>query len=103
MLAVGLHDVRQRLATSANTHVTRIRHFLCVRLGTPIGLVDANGSHAGLVTWAATYHAWGSVCEEYDPHRAEQAIRFQRQQLDSETGLHYNRFRYYARGRMPKL
>ncbi len=57
--------------------------------------MDANGPQAGLVTWAATYHAWGAVREEYDPHGINQPIRFQGQQLDAETGLHYNRFRYY--------
>ncbi len=57
--------------------------------------MDANGPQAGLVTWAATYHAWGAVREEYDPHGIGQDIRFQGQQLDAETELHYNRFRYY--------
>ncbi|AVT21540.1 sugar-binding protein [Paracidovorax avenae] len=95
LLAVGLDDVRQRLATSAKAHITRIRHILCDHLGTPIALVDANGSRAGLVTWAATYHAWGAVRDEYDPHGVGQPIRFQGQQFDAETGLHYNRFRYY--------
>jgi len=95
MLAAGLDEMRHRQATFTKAHSTRIRHMLCDHLGTPIALVDANGFDAGLVTWAATHHAWGSVREEYDPHGAEQAIRFQGQQLDSETGLHYNRFRYY--------
>ncbi len=52
-------------------------------------------ARAGLVTWAATYHAWGALREEYDPHGVCQDIRFQGQQFDAETGLHYNRFRYY--------
>ncbi len=95
LLAVGLDEMRQRLSTSATAHVTSIRHVLCDRLGTPIALVDANGSRAGLVTWAATYHAWGAVRDEYDPHGGGQPIRFQGQQFDAETGLHYNRFRYY--------
>ncbi|GKS84590.1 RHS repeat-associated core domain-containing protein [Acidovorax sp. SUPP1855] len=33
--------------------------------------------------------------EEYNPQRIEQSIRLQGQQIDAETGLHYNRFRYY--------
>nr|WP_284428032.1 RHS repeat-associated core domain-containing protein [Acidovorax sp. SUPP2522] len=68
---------------------------MCDHLGTPIGLVDGNGEKAGQVTWAASYGAWGEVREEYNPYRIEQNIRFQGQQLDAETGLHYNRFRYY--------
>ncbi|BFO56442.1 RHS repeat-associated core domain-containing protein [Acidovorax sacchari] len=95
LLAAGLQSVRQQQQAATQAHPTRIRHFLCDHLGTPIALVDANGSQAGLVTWAATYHAWGAVREEYDPHDINQPIRFQGQQLDAETGLHYNRFRYY--------
>nr|WP_264080797.1 RHS repeat-associated core domain-containing protein [Paracidovorax avenae] len=95
LLASGLQEVGRRQLSAARSAPTRIRHFLCDHLGTPIALVDANGPQAGLVTWAATYHAWGAVREEYDPHGIGQPIRFQGQQLDVETGLHYNRFRYY--------
>ncbi|MGY8590014.1 RHS domain-containing protein, partial [Paracidovorax citrulli] len=95
LLAAGVQSVRRQQQVATQAHSTRIRHFLCDHLGTPIALVDANGPQAGLVTWAATYHAWGAVREEYDPHGIGQDIRFQGQQLDVETGLHYNRFRYY--------
>ncbi|ADX47572.1 RHS repeat-associated core domain protein [Paracidovorax avenae ATCC 19860] len=95
LLSAGLRSVHQQRQSAAQAHATRIRHVLCDHLGTPIALVDANGPQAGLVTWAATYHAWGAVREEYDPHGIGQDIRFQGQQFDAETGLHYNRFRYY--------
>ncbi|AVT06890.1 RHS repeat-associated core domain-containing protein [Paracidovorax avenae] len=95
LLFAGLRAVRQQRQDSAQAHATRIRHVLCDHLGTPIALVDANGPRAGLVTWAATYHAWGALREAYDPHGIGQDIRFQGQQFDAETGLHYNRFRYY--------
>ncbi|AVS78866.1 sugar-binding protein, partial [Paracidovorax avenae] len=95
LLSAGLRSVHQQRQDSAQAHATRIRHVLCDHLGTPIALMDANGPQAGLVTWAATYHAWGAVREEYDPHGIGQDIRFQGQQFDAETGLHYNRFRYY--------
>ncbi|WP_225977177.1 RHS repeat-associated core domain-containing protein [Paracidovorax avenae] len=95
LLSAGLRSVHQQRQDFAQAHATRIRHVLCDQLGTPIALVDANGPQAGLVTWAATYHAWGAVREEYDPHGIGQDIRFQGQQFDAETGLHYNRFRYY--------
>ncbi|ABM34298.1 RHS repeat-associated core domain-containing protein [Paracidovorax citrulli] len=95
LLSAGLRAVRQQRQDATQAHATRIRHVLCDHLGTPIALVDANGPQAGLVTWAATYHAWGAVREEYDPHGIGQDIRFQGQQFDDETGLHYNRFRYY--------
>ncbi len=95
LLFAGLRGVYQQRQAAIQAHATRIRHVLCDHLGTPIALVDANGPRAGLVTWAATYHAWGAVREEYDPHGVCQDIRFQGQQFDAETGLHYNRFRYY--------
>ena len=95
LLSAGLRSVHQQRQAAAQAHATRIRHVLCDHLGTPVALVDANGPRAGLVTWAATYHAWGALREAYDPHGIGQDIRFQGQQFDAETGLHYNRFRYY--------
>ncbi|WCM94302.1 DUF6531 domain-containing protein [Acidovorax sp. NCPPB 2350] len=98
LLGAGLAAIRGRQDASAGAHATRIRHILCDHLGTPIALVDANGPQTGLVTWAATHHAWGQIREEYNPHGIGQPIRFQGQHLDEETGLHYNRFRYYDPG-----
>ncbi|MDA8522172.1 RHS repeat-associated core domain-containing protein [Acidovorax sp. NCPPB 4044] len=95
LLAAGLHEAHARREAATQAAATRIRHILCDHVGTPIALVDANGPHAGLVTWAATHHAWGALREEYNPHRIAQNIRFQGQQFDEETGMHYNRFRYY--------
>ncbi|MFN4121407.1 RHS repeat-associated core domain-containing protein [Acidovorax sp.] len=69
--------------------------MLTDHLGTPLALVNANGEQRGQVAWAARYTAWGQVEEEYNPNQIQQPIRFQGQQLDQETGLHYNRFRYY--------
>jgi len=95
LLSAGLRAVHQQRQAATQAHATRVRHVLCDHLGTPIALVDANGPQAGLVTWAATYHAWGALREAYDPHGIGQDIRFQGQQFDVETGSHYNRFRYY--------
>ncbi|HWK54720.1 MAG TPA: RHS repeat-associated core domain-containing protein, partial [Hyphomicrobiales bacterium] len=51
------------------------------------------------IVWSAHYHAWGAAKEAIsDAARAagiRNPIRFQGQYLDSETGLHYNRHRYY--------
>ncbi|WP_311767348.1 RHS repeat-associated core domain-containing protein, partial [Burkholderia contaminans] len=64
-------------------------------LGTPQELLDESGK----VVWLGRYRAWGgekTVWREI-PERNEvgNAIRFQRQYRDEETGLHYNRNRYY--------
>jgi RHS repeat-associated protein len=64
-------------------------------LGTPQELTD----HEGNVAWAAQYKAWGQA-KEVISEAARQAgisnpIRFQGQYFDEETGLHYNRHRYY--------
>ncbi|MFS2020414.1 RHS repeat-associated core domain-containing protein, partial [Massilia sp. CT11-108] len=55
--------------------------------------------------WAARYRAWGNVLEVAQQDSPEvvspdeigeaQPVRFQGQYFDSETGLHYNRSRYY--------
>lgn len=57
----------------------------------------------GRVEWRANYRVWGNtlVVEYPDPVAAadaepvHQPLRFQGQYFDAETGLHYNRFRYY--------
>jgi RHS repeat-associated protein len=48
----------------------------------------------GKVVWAARYKAWGRILR-YDAKEVEQPIRFQGQYEDLETGLYYNRHRYY--------
>ncbi|GKT14118.1 DUF6531 domain-containing protein [Acidovorax sp. SUPP2522] len=95
LMAASVSQLKDERQAQAKDNPLTIRHYLCDHLGTPIGLVDGNGEKAGQVTWAASYGAWGDVQEEYNPHRIEQNIRFQGQQIDAETGLHYNRFRYY--------
>ena len=70
-------------------------------MGTLRELTDA----AGRVVWAARYRAWGNVLEvvqdeapavaSSDEIGEVQSVRFQGQYHDNESGLHYNRFRYY--------
>ncbi|AVD82348.1 hypothetical protein C4Q28_09330 [Pseudomonas sp. SWI6] len=67
----------------------------CDHPGTPMELTD----HHGEVAWAGQYKAWGDV-REVRSDWAKQVgmtnpIRFQGQYHDHETGLHYNRYRYY--------
>jgi RHS repeat-associated protein len=72
-----------------------IAFYQCDHLGTPQELTD----HEGKVAWSAQYKAWGQAKEAISDaaFRAglRNPIRFQGQYLDDETGLHYNRHRYY--------
>ncbi|UST70884.1 RHS repeat-associated core domain-containing protein [Pseudomonas moraviensis] len=62
-------------------------------LGTPQELTD----YSGEIVWSAQYDAYGKVAavtlagEDY----LDQPLRFQGQYFDVESGLHYNRHRYY--------
>ncbi|WP_347904711.1 RHS repeat-associated core domain-containing protein [Pseudomonas purpurea] len=72
--------------------------YQCDHLGTPQELTDQHGNTA----WSAQYKAWGEVREQRSEWAQQQGltnpIRFQGQYHDHETGLHYNRHRYYDPG-----
>ncbi len=68
-----------------------IHLYHCDHLGTPIALIDRNGS----VDWSIELDAWGNVRNEHNPKNLYQPIRFQGQHADPENGLYYNRHRYY--------
>jgi len=67
-----------------------VYHYHLDHLGTPRELTNNKGD----IVWKVRYRTWGNValkeCEEI-----ENNIRFQGQYFDEETGLHYNRHRYY--------
>jgi len=58
--------------------------------GCPTRLLDTDGN----VVWAARYDALGSIVS-LPANRVDNPIRMQGQYFDSETGLYYNRFRYF--------
>ncbi|WP_097459414.1 RHS repeat-associated core domain-containing protein [Mangrovitalea sediminis] len=62
-------------------------------LGTPRELSDYRGN----LVWSVRYSAYGNVVRE-EVAEVRTPIRFQGQYFDEETGLHYNRFRYYHPG-----
>ncbi|WKB54340.1 RHS repeat-associated core domain-containing protein [Eleftheria terrae] len=72
-----------------------IAFYQCDHLGTPQELTDHNGK----IAWAAQYKAWGQAKEAISGAAIKAGftnpIRFQGQYFDEETGLHYNRYRYY--------
>ena len=47
------------------------------------------------MAWAAKLYPWDNVLQEYSPRGIHQAIRLLGQHHDRETGLYYNRHRYY--------
>ncbi|WP_217445048.1 RHS repeat-associated core domain-containing protein [Burkholderia cepacia] len=76
--------------------INSLAWYQCDHLGTPQELTDEQSE----IAWAAEYRAWGVVKEalrKASDSRVElhNPIRFQGQYHDRETGLHYNRYRYY--------
>jgi len=61
--------------------------------GCPTRLIDVQGQ----VQWAASYAAWGGITRLH-AERVDNPIRLQGQYVDQETGLHYNRHRYFDAG-----
>jgi RHS repeat-associated protein len=72
-----------------------IAFYQCDHLGTPQELTN----HEGRVAWSAQYQAWGhakqAISEATNKAGMQNPIRFPGQYYDDETGLHYNRYRYY--------
>jgi RHS repeat-associated protein len=60
-------------------------------LGAPLAVEDA----AGQTVWRCTYTAYGSARIDAES-RIGYSLRFPGHYFDVETGLHYNRFRYYS-------
>ncbi|MDD0808737.1 RHS domain-containing protein [Curvibacter sp. RS43] len=67
--------------------------YHCNHLGTPLALIDVETAK---IIWQAEFDPWGLVKSQYNPHHMDQPIRMQGQQRDQETGLFYNRYRYYV-------
>jgi RHS repeat-associated protein len=60
-------------------------------LGTPVEMYDAEGRQ----TWSVEYDIYGKIRKQILGKFAECPFRYQGQYEDEETGLYYNRFRYY--------
>lgn len=75
----------------SQVHNGAVHHLHTDHLGTPL---DASND-AGELTWQMTYATWGKTIVQ-EVAEIEQPVRFQGQYFDAETGLHYNRFRYYS-------
>ena len=60
-------------------------------LGTPIQMYDEQGNK----TWSCSLNIYGKVLAVNKGMEFDCPFRFQGQYADKETGLYYNRFRYY--------
>lgn len=67
----------------------QVYYYINDQLGTPQELVTANGD----IVWSGIYRTYGNLAVAAGD--VEQRLRFQGQYYDEESGLHYNRYRYY--------
>lgn len=107
-------DEEQRyVSPTASAKHQELLYYHVDHLGTPKELTNKEGHYI----WAAEYKTWGNTVKIEYPEIDEKAkqggnqgrtvsiqqyksdysqnLRFQGQYFDEETGLHYNRFRYY--------
>ncbi|MCF5337591.1 type IV secretion protein Rhs, partial [Pseudomonas simiae] len=69
---------------------TKAYHYQLDHLGTPQELTASDGK----IVWSAHYRAYGEITR-LDIGKIDNPLRFQGQYFDQESGLHYNRHRYY--------
>ncbi|WP_338569506.1 RHS repeat-associated core domain-containing protein [Pseudomonas canadensis] len=69
---------------------TKPYHYQLDHLGTPQELTASDGE----IVWSAHYRAYGEITR-LDIGKFDNPLRFQGQYFDPESGLHYNRHRYY--------
>ncbi|QIO10299.1 RHS repeat protein [Acinetobacter lanii] len=73
----------------------RVAFYHCDQVGTPQSL----SNELGECVWSIRQSTWGRAEEISQPNPdnpfEQTEIRFQGQYYDEETGLHYNRYRYY--------
>jgi RHS repeat-associated protein len=78
-------------AVDADPASGRSYHVFADQIGTPIMVQDADGN----VVWRARIDPYGTAHVEAGAS-IDMALRFPGHHHDAETGLHYNRFRYYS-------
>ena len=73
------------------TPARKILLYLCDHRGLLLALVSTEGA----TERCEEYDEWGNLLHEENPHHLQLLIRLPRQQYDEESGLSYNRHRYY--------
>lgn len=67
-----------------------IRHVVIAHVAMPYELLDRNGD----LIWVGDYNEWGQLIGQ-EARGGSNLIRLPGQYADGETGLHYNRYRFY--------
>ncbi|GCH42897.1 type IV secretion protein Rhs [Escherichia coli] len=73
------------------TPARKVHLYHCDHRGLPLALISEDGNTA----WSGKYDEWGNQLNEENPHHLHQPYRLPGQQYDKESGLYYNRNRYY--------
>nr|WP_261809186.1 RHS repeat-associated core domain-containing protein [Vibrio zhugei] len=68
----------------------KVYHYHLDQIGTPLDITTPQGD----TVWSVQYRAYGNVFKKTIAE-IDSPLRFQGQYFDAETGLHYNRHRYY--------
>ncbi|OOS07804.1 RHS repeat-associated core domain-containing protein [Moraxella cuniculi DSM 21768] len=97
----SFEPVSRLVQNRQDTSQIKVYHYHNNHLGTPQELTDDCGN----VVWVNYEWAWGGTYQSYYKEQSLnnipidkdylQPIKFQGQFFDTETSLHYNRFRYY--------
>ncbi|KDT59182.1 RHS repeat-associated core domain protein [Escherichia coli 3-267-03_S1_C3] len=73
------------------TPARKVHFYHCDHRGLPLALISEDGNTA----WRGEYDEWGNQLNEENPYYLPQPYRLPGQQHDEESGLYYNRNRYY--------
>ena len=73
------------------TPARKVHFYHCDHRGLPLALISEDGN----TVWSAEYDEWGNQLNEENPYYLYQPYRLPGQQYDEESGLDYNRHRYY--------
>ncbi|EKY5064781.1 RHS repeat protein [Escherichia coli] len=69
----------------------KLHLYHCDHRGLPQALISPEGETA----WCGEYDEWGNLLGETSAQHLQQSLRLPGQQYDEESGLYYNRNRYY--------
>ncbi|EIX2469293.1 RHS repeat protein, partial [Escherichia coli] len=73
------------------TPARKVHFYHCDHRGLPLALISPEGETA----WQGEYDEWGNLLGEESAQHLQQSLRLPGQQYDEESGLYYNRNRYY--------